>query len=277
MPTTLIKSAKIRAFDLTHYSEELLHFWLEIQDQVNKHIHMGDKLLDEEQKPVQELAKYIQRRLYDFIQLQMKQVEQAASLPQQQLYQKSLYAHAALIDEQILNQLEWKISDQWIVLMMEQTLFESRNAGVKLIDEMEEFAALPHNFTVDEKKLAEIYIKIIWLGFVGKYQDKEEKSGDNSNIAELVEALYKSAELFVPDVEQRQLIEQAYKYNNNPQKQSRLAPLRRWYRYGLYCLLGYLLVSSFSWFVITIDLDRELTLAEDNHVKRTHSRRMHGD
>jgi len=265
MPTTLIKSAKIRTFDLTHYSEELLHFWFELQQKVNKHVHMDAELLDEEQQPVIHLAKYIQRQLRDFVETQRTEVEQSASLPQLQLYDLSLYAHAALIDEQILNQLSWDISEQWLTLMMELTLFQSRNSGIKLIKEMERFATLPHNFNVDEKKLAEIYLKIIWLGFSGQYQGQKEK------IDPLIEKLYASAELFVPELDKQQLLEQAYKCNISPQHQSRLAPIRRWYRYGLYCLIGYLFVSSLAWFVLTKDLDQVLEQAE-----QTHSRRLHG-
>lgn len=239
-------------------------FWLNLQTQVNKHLRMGNELLDEEQQPVVDLAKFVQRQLTEFISMQQKSVEQVASGVQLQLYNQSLYAHAALIDEQILNQLDWDISQSWLPMMMELRLFKSRNSGVKLIAEMERFSSQPHNFTVDEKKLAEVYLKIIWLGFTGCYRKLPHK------IAQLKERLFTSAELTIPDPDGHVLLEKAYKYNINPQQQSRLAPIKRWRKYGWYAVIVYLVASTLLWLAITKDLDQVLDNAEQAYTRGLH-------
>lgn len=264
MPETLIKTTSRKAFDLTDFSEQLLHFWLDLQGQVNKHLMMDTELLDEEQQPVTHIAKYIQRQLQDFVQMQQKLVEQVASGVQLKLYNQSLYAHAALIDEQILNQLNWGISHDWLPMMMELSLFNSRNSGVKLIAEMERFSSQPHNFTIDEKKLAEVYLKVIWLGFSGNYRVQPHK------LEQLTARLYTSAELTIPETDGHVLLEKAYKYNINPQKQSRLAPIARWRKYAWYSLIVYLITSTFLWFVITKDLDTVLDQAEQTYFRGLH-------
>lgn len=252
VPHSLVKTANIQAFDLALLSEQLLSYWQNLQGRIDKHINHDAELVDEDGNPVSQVARYVQRCLIEFVKTQQQQVEQSASAIQMKLYNQFLYAASALIDEQILEHFDWKIEREWLQLMLELTLFKSRNSGERLINHMEQLANEPHNFSRDEKDLAAIYIKVIWLGFDGKYEEQPEK------LQGLVEKLLTSAELELPELGEKALFEQAYKYNINPDMQSRLAPISRWHRYGLYAFLGYLVLSAIVWFGLTKDLNELL-------------------
>ena len=241
--------------DLLRLFEETMHFWRALRNDISQHIHKHEDLLDQAGKPVANVSKYVQLQLLEYIQDQQQNVQQFASASQQDLYTKQLYAVAAIIDEQILEQLHWghEIETQWLESMLELRLFKSRNSGAKLIDEMELLAARSHNFSQYEKQLAMVYVRVIWMGFDGKYSSQAQQ------LARLQRALLQSAEVNLIQVEKEPLFHACYQHNINPQEQFRLAPISQWKRYFVRALWLYLLTGVLIWFWFTSKLNAELT------------------
>lgn len=253
-------SSKSSPFSLLIFFDDFMDFWRQLRDAVSAHLdERADKrieLLDDKGQPVENLNKYLHNKLLKFAQKQQQQVDLLASNMQLQLYRQHLYAVCAIIDEQILTQLNWDIKHDWLQTMMELSLFESRNAGSKLIDQMEKLASAPHSFSQTEKDLALIYVKVIGLGFDGKYRKQSEK------LKKLQERLLFAAEHQVVPLTNAHLFGDSYLYNINPTEQSRLAPFSAWRRYFMLGVGFYLLASALIWLAYTYPLNQELANCE---------------
>ena len=249
----------LKAFDLLNLFEGFLSAWDHLSERVSAHFDGKQVLKYDDGDDVENIAKYMQTELLRFARAQEALVEQKASEIQLKLYKKQLYAISALIDEQILANKTWQLQQDWLPLMMEYSLFRSRNAGDRLIDAIQQLSE-QYEFTEDERALAACYLRVLWLGFDGKLK------GDHKTLVALRDKIMLNAQFATFNLQHRKVSEQAYKFNINPSQQSRFAPLSRWKRYAIIAVLSYVIVSMFLWMVLTYPLSTELdTAARQSH------------
>jgi len=252
-------NGKVNDFDLFKLFEQLLAFWFVWQQDIEQH-YRGDKLLvDSEKKLVQNVPLYLNAQLSRFINAQTIAITQYASSNQERLYQKLLYGYAAFIDEQLLQHTKWTEVDNWLPLMLEITLFGSRNAGDKLIDDMEkltdeleELTDKSVNILEDKRVLAGIYLRILWLNFDGKYH------GNIKKIDRLKKRLARYSVITMPDFNAPYLSYQPYSSTVIHEDKSRLAPMGRWKKIMAYAALLYLFITGIAWWLITSPLSDQL-------------------
>ncbi len=247
------KSNLTKEFNLLELFEGFLFFWTNLSVDIEKHYNEDVNLINNEGQPINNVPRYIQRQLCEYFDNQKDQVDTNALPKQHILYQKYLYAMSAFIDEQLLKSVKWSEQKQWLPLMLELKLFGSRNSGEKLIEQIQAFSIKTDVFSDDEKKLAGCYLRILWLGFSGKY------ANDLKVINQLKTQLTNQAELTIPDLSVKTLMAQAYLCNIINEKQSRLAPISRWQRLILLGMGFYLLLAGFLWYVLTYQLENVLT------------------
>jgi type IV/VI secretion system ImpK/VasF family protein len=213
-----------------------------------------------------DILKQLQKKLLNFIEQQKMQVSQLASASQSKHYQSLLYAMAALVDELILQQFDWDVKNQWLGLLLELKLFKSRNAGDELIDRMKSFVKTSQSFTHDEKQLAQCYLRVLWLGFDGKYkqldgeseQVKEINDINRNNLLSLMNNLIDKLEENDVSNEISQLFKENISHNINPVEQSKLAPIKRWKKYILIGVGVYFFAALAIWHLFTYQLGQAL-------------------
>jgi type VI protein secretion system component VasF len=250
-------------FSLLEQFEEFLGFWLKLKEELIKHIGGQQAFSYEEGLQITDIPLYLQTQLILFAEQQRADVVKVATRQQQKYYEASLYATISMIDEQLLQQIEWPHSEDWLKLMLEKALFGTRNAGSKLIDRMESLVDSEHTPSQLERQLAEIYLRILRLSFDGKYHNDEQK------VETLISKLAKFSTVKIFDLASIRLFKQAYQYNKNPEHKSRLAPIGFWKRLLLILLIGYPLVTWISVYYITHDLNQKL-LSESIFSSDTH-------
>jgi type VI protein secretion system component VasF len=247
-------------FDLIKLFEEYLSVWKILSERVSAHFSNQKALTNEHGDDVSNVAKYIHTELTKYAILSQQEAKKFASEIQIKLYYKQLYAMAALIDEQILEIKEWKIEKDWLPLMMEYSLFDSRNSGDKLIDEMQMFAQRNDVLIDDEKILVSSYLKVLWLGFNGNLRALPDEMN------KLKERLLIVAELNPINLSNQKLSVKPYQCNINPSEQSRLAPISRWKRYSALAFIFYFVISGLIWLVLTNPLDNQLKKAANSRL-----------
>lgn len=248
-------------FELLNLFEDFLSFWLDLRDRIEHHYLDGVNLKTSDGTSVNNVPRFIQSQLLAFSKAQQKLVEENALPVQRTLYTQMLYSVSALIDEQLLQQVQWRYQTDWLPLMLETAIFGSKNSGEKLITRMQSMSKQQSDFTKDEKDLAACYCRILWLGFDGKFRQQPEL------LEELKYQLIKQADLIIPDLSQQALFPQALSFNVNPETSSRLAPLKRWKRYLYIGIAIYLIISGIVWQQITNELDEELSIYESSSGK----------
>ncbi len=242
-------------FDLIKLFEGYLSVWQVLFKRMSAHFSNKEILRNEHGNEVNNVAKYIHSELIIYAKSNQQEALKFASEIQLKLYKKQLYAIAALIDEQILKQKEWGIQKDWLPLMMEYSLFQSRNSGDKLIDDIQTLAQRSDALIDDEKDLVSCYLKVLWLGFSGRLGAKPDE------INKIKEQLMITAELNHVNLTHQKLSTKAYQHNISPNEQSRLAPISRWKRYSFLAFIFYFVISGLVWIVLTKPLDAQLKKA----------------
>ncbi|GHU12291.1 hypothetical protein FACS189449_05700 [Alphaproteobacteria bacterium] len=82
-----------------------------------------------------------------------------------------VYMMAALADEIFLN-MEWIGKKFWEENMLEQTFFGTQIAGEAVFNRIEDLVIAKHTLFLEK---AEIYIKVLLLGFKGKFRGMDEE------------------------------------------------------------------------------------------------------
>lgn len=241
-----------REFRLLELFDDFLSFWESLRQQIEQHYNQGINLTTIEGNKIDNVPRFIQRQLLMFAEQQQKQVEIIAKPLQFELYRRFLYAMAALVDDQLLQQVRWTDQKQWLSLMLELSLFGSRNSGEKLIDHMQLFSQSSALLNNDEQELGRCYLRILWLGFDGKYAKVPDR------LSELKTQLIASTDLTIPDLSVKTLFSQAYLHNIINDEQSRLAPISRWQRFIVIGIGAYLLVAGIIWVTLISQLETAL-------------------
>lgn len=221
---------------------------------------------------------------------QQRYVRSNATVFEQRDYLKILYAACAITDEQLLFDTDWEQAGLWQSnYLLEHSFFGTDIAGSRFyeyIDEILEDRAKVSN----QSDLAAVYLISLTLGFKGKYRNWDsitkkpsaseaigetdalegldadlasnfelhEDEIDANQIEHLKDKLYRVVET---PLEQDRVFAQAYKhliYVTEDPKKHRIAPLQKWYKFGLWGALGYLVLSSIIWISLTSGLGAEI-------------------
>jgi len=253
------------SFSLLEQFEDFLGLWHLLKIELLKHISGQQAFSSEEGGEITNVPIYLQTQLITFAEQQRAHVSQIASSQQQLFYEQTLYATISMIDEQLLQQIQWAHSEEWLKLMLEKNLFGTRNAGSKLIDRMEKLVDLEKAPSELERQLAGVYLRVLRLSFDGKYHNDELK------LETLIAKLVKLSAIKTIALDQTTAFKQAYQHNKNPEQKSRLAPIAFWKRLLIILLIGYPLVTWVSVYSITKDLNEKL-LTESGANNGSHSK-----
>lgn len=275
----VVHSVANRELQLLNLFEDFLSFWQAQSAPIDHYFKQVNKARSANSNDIrpykddfgqelenEDILKQLHKRLIHFIEQQKIDVAQFASASQAKHYQALLYAMAALVDELILQQLDWEIKSQWLPLLMELKLFKSRNAGDELIERMKLFAKTSHSLTQDEKQLAHCYLRILWLGFDGKYKEIEGETEqikainktNRNNLQSLIENLIDKLEENEVMSEISQLFKDNVSHNINPINQSRLAPINKWKKIIFAGFTIYFFVALIIWHLFTYELGQAL-------------------
>ena len=237
---------------LVQLFEQLLAFWLEQKAMLRAAILRKEgPYADVDQHG------HLSAQLVAFVSEQKTNQRRYLTDYQYEVYLRVVYACVALIDEQLLQQLEWVTDNpeknseaqrKWLDYLLEQHFFGSRSAGEVLIKEMEELA----DGDIANPELASIYLRVLWLGFDGKYHDNREQLDALKNKLLAINR-EKASSYFVggrvdhglyaepdPELKEKEL-----------EEAGRIAPLSRWNRHFLYSLLAWFTASCIAWLVVT--------------------------
>ena len=263
--TRKVSSHARDSFSIIEQFEDFLGLWHLLKNELLKNVSGQQAFTSDEGGEITDVPVFLQTQLLNFAQQQREHIAQIASSQQQLFYEQSLYATVSMIDEQLLQQVEWPHSGEWLKLMLEKALFGTRNAGSKLIDRMEQLVDTEKTPSDLERQLAGVYLRVLRLSFDGKYHDDEQE------LESLITKLVKTSTIKTIDLNQTTLFKQAYLHNKNPEQKSRLAPITFWKRLLLILLIGYPLVTWTSVYFITEDLNEKL-ITERHATNGIHSK-----
>lgn len=201
-----------------------------------------------------EFAQRVSARLLGALRLQERRCSEEPSSEAGQLERKALYLMAAVADEILIFELEWPGRDAWLTVLLEQSMFDSSNAGSRFFAMAEQLVRddLRSPLRVD---LAAVFLLAMELGFKGRYRARQAQP----QLDKIRGQLYQLVSSAGADVgESRHAFAQAYGYVLQGQRDERLAPVSPWRNLGLYGLLGYLLLTTVAWIVLMHPFERYL-------------------
>jgi type IV/VI secretion system ImpK/VasF family protein len=200
------------------------------------------------QRPPELAPAAIHARLADLLRAQHASVHHEGTPDQCDLYLDAQYAMAALADEQLLLEVQWPGRAQWLDLMLETALFDSRAAGVRFFRLIDRLLAVPLR-TQAHAELGLVLLAAIEAGFRGALRGPHEADA----LTRRREALVKFVRDVRGDQPSRHAFEQAYEHTSEPvvpePPTARLAPLSPWFNAARIALIAYLLASGAIWFV----------------------------
>ena len=250
-PTSIKQNQLIlRAF------EESLAFWNQLRVDVESHFKDATNLADRGGKEIKDIPRYVHREMTEFLSDQEQRIKTIASSGQYIIYVQAQYALVALIDDQLLRMVAWPHQTDWLGMLLEKTLYSSRNAGHKLVQRVEELIesdATGKTLSPQLKQLAYIYLSVFWQGFRGKLIN------NTARLEHLMNSLVEISDFNSVDLSHKHLFHQPYLHNRNNDEAARLAPLSKWHRVTLFAFIIYLALGAGIWGVLTMDLSQELS------------------
>lgn len=186
-------------------------------------------------------------RLLEQLRAQYSSVQKDCTLEQCDVYRDAQYAMAALADEQLLLDVDWSGRTEWLDLMLESALFDTRSAGVRFYRLIDRLLAVPAP-TQAHAELGLVLLGALDVGFRGALRGVDEAGVLTQRRQELIK--------FVREVRRDQpgnhAFEQAYEHTLAPTvpepANCRLAPLSPWLNAAGLALAVYLAVAAVIWF-----------------------------
>jgi type VI secretion system protein ImpK len=190
-----------------------------------------------------ELAAALSGYLRQFLENQAKEVRDASTETVCKAYRMAQFVMAALADELLLLEVNWEGREAWLHFLLEQKIFRTSSAGEKFFSYAE---ALIESRVRDRLRLdlASVFLLALKLGFQGQFRGSQGVS-ELDHLRRRLLQFINAGQRKVG--EEEWMFAQAYLYPLSEKEQSRLAPLRRWYRWGGLALLVYLLLSTGVW------------------------------
>lgn len=167
-------------------------------------------------------------------------------------YKLVQYLLVALTDEVFLN-IKWQGRDYWDKNILESRLFNTRKAGEKVFENLNEFLEEGDSL---RKDVAAVYLEVLALGFKGKYRGSGSDSPVPVYINKLYEFIYKES----PKIynERFSIFTEAYAHTIEDAEAQKLPDPHRWYYYYMVAVVAFLLVTYVMWFDSTFDLKKAL-------------------
>lgn len=155
---------------------------------------------------------------------------------------RSCYALAALVDEQLIHDTEWRGKSRWTGHLLEQRIYRSSLAGRRLFAAIESLPAEPWQPQL-KRQMALVYLMVLQLGFRGELRGEEDRLAPY--LRQLESLVAGAEESTLP----ARACAQAYAHNIEPAGAERLAPLSHWINRMLLLAGLYLLASTAVWLV----------------------------
>ncbi|WGS52880.1 DotU family type IV/VI secretion system protein [Paraburkholderia sp. D15] len=224
--------------------------------------------------PVELTAAAVHARLVESLREQYSSVQRDCTPDQLQIYRDAQYAMAALADEQLLLEVRWAGCGEWLDLMLETALFDTRHAGVRFYRLIDSLLAVAQPSQA-HAELGLVLLGALEVGFRGALRGDSEAPALAARRADLVK--------FVTDVRGDDAgghaFEQAYEHTIGPREPEpascRLAPLSPWFNAARLALVAYLLVSAAIWFIVMFPFER--LVANDPAAQRVRAEQKLGN
>ena len=165
------------------------------------------------------------------------------------VYRRARYVMMALADEVFILDLPWDGAAHWPEYLLEYAVERSRIAGRRFFDEAHALveARAPSALEID---LAAVFLLALQLGFKGRYRGP---SGERV-IAGFRTKLYKLAGQGDLGARGFHAFDDAYRHSVTSDRDNSRLALMPWVRGALYGAIGYLVVSTTVWLVLTWSL-----------------------
>lgn len=198
-----------------------------------------------------ELARRMSARLLNLLRQQERNCTADAASEAGQLQRKALYVMAALADEVMIFVLEWPGRELWLSVLLEQSMFDSSNAGSRFFTMAQQLMKdnIRSRLHID---LAAVFLLAMELGFKGSLRARQGQAELDS----MRQRLYQFVTASHADGIALPAFPEAYDYPLQGLRDERLAPLSPWRNLGLYGLLGYALASAVLWLVLMYPFER---------------------
>jgi len=183
-----------------------------------------------------EMALYLDQRMF--------QVKHASSSFTHDLLLEMIYIMAAFADETFVCLLDWKGRDYWRDHLMELRLFRSQIAGQEIFRRIDGLSARQDQ---GGEEISAVYLMILALGFKGKYlRDGAAADAYRRQIFDRMAGNNPALR-----AESRHLFPQANRYTVTEGAPMRLPEPRKWWLIVAAIVVGWLIVSSATWYWIT--------------------------
>jgi type VI protein secretion system component VasF len=164
------------------------------------------------------------------------------------------YAFVAYCDDFLLQEFSWGNKNQdearrfrrgWLKMLLEQQVFGTRAAGVKLEQEMSRVITKGY-IEPSDAALALIYLKVIWVGFGLHSQGFQDKRGL------IREQLSEVASRVSPKQVDESRLQPLGWMPAEGITATRLAPISRWKMLIVYFSFGFVTVLSATWMLLSL-------------------------
>jgi type VI secretion system protein ImpK len=199
--------------------------------------------------PPHEMAERIAHRLLTVLDRQSRDVQAAATGAELEAYRRARYAMVALADEIFILELHWPGAEHWPEHLLEHTVERSRVAGRRFFTLVEDLMGVGERTALDAD-LAAVLLLAMQLGFQGMYRGPEGRQ----KLRQYRARLYPLASGRKLGATAARAFPQAYDYTVVSDRDNTRIALAPWLRAAAYGALGYLVLSSLVWLLLTWSL-----------------------
>ncbi|HEV7776989.1 MAG TPA: DotU family type IV/VI secretion system protein [Luteibacter sp.] len=215
-------------------------------------VHAGDMAgLLQPDKPHEEIephamAERIAARLLAVLDTQAHEVANTATETEMIAYRRTRYVMTALADEIFILDLRWPGAEHWPEYLLEYAVHRTRVAGREFFVLAQESVNCRAPSALDIE-FAGVLLLALQLGFRGMYRGREGQGV----LRDLRAKLYKLASAGEMGKHEAHAFEQAYHYTVVSDRDNTRVALAPWIRAAVYGSIGYLVLSSMVWLVLT--------------------------
>jgi type VI secretion system protein ImpK len=204
-----------------------------------------------EQIEPHQMAERVSRRLLAVLDRQSRDVVAAATEAELQAYRRARYVMVALADEIFILDLSWPGADHWPEYLLEYAVERTRIAGRRFFDYVQDLMGVSERTALDAD-LAAVLLLALQLGFQGMYRSHEGRQ--NPKLRECRARLYPLASGKKLGTAVAHAFPQAYEYTVVSDRDNTRIALAPWLRGAAYGAIGYLVLSSLIWLLLTWSL-----------------------
>lgn len=199
-----------------------------------------------EQIDAHELAERVSKRLLDMLDRQTRKLTIATGA-EEEAFRRTRYVMAVLADEVFILNLSWPAAEHWPEHLLEYSLFRTRIAGRRFFDDVQGLIDTRDRSSLDSD-FAAVLLLALQLGFQGMYRGNPGALRDYRN------KLYPLASGRKLGAAREPMFPQAYEYTVVSDRDNTRVALAPWLRAVVYGAIGYLVVSSVVWLLLTWSL-----------------------